>query len=156
MAQTLSGQSVSRDKSRDHINTRYARPPWAELILQPFRHFTYITTHSPTLPSLYLRHSSFSNPSVASPTSQFILHPFFCFSYVTAIHLTLIVPRGWQIGSKQPRIKCQKNSATHFVYFWSRKTPPIHIWNNLHKLQKQGQNLHIWMTSLSTTDCYKN
>ena len=55
-----------------------------ELILQPFRHFTYVTTHYPTLPSLYLRHSSFSNPSVASPTSQLILQPFFRFSYVTA------------------------------------------------------------------------
>ena len=54
------------------------------LILQPFRHFTYVTTHSPTLPSLYLCHSSFSNPSVASPTSQFILQPFFRFSYVTS------------------------------------------------------------------------
>ena len=40
------------------------------LILQPFHHFTYVTDHSPTLPSLYLRHSSFSNPSFASPTSQ--------------------------------------------------------------------------------------
>ena len=47
----------------------------AELILQLFRHFTYVTAHSPTLPSLYLRHSSFSNPSVASPTSQLILQP---------------------------------------------------------------------------------
>ena len=47
-----------------------------------FRHFTYVTTHFPTLPSFYLRHSSFSNPSVASPTSQFILQPFFRFSYV--------------------------------------------------------------------------
>ena len=37
----------------------------ALLILQPFHHFTYITAHSPTLPSLYLHHSSFSNPSVA-------------------------------------------------------------------------------------------
>ena len=35
-----------------------------------FRHFTYVTAHSPTLPSLYLRHSSFSNPFFASPTSQ--------------------------------------------------------------------------------------
>ena len=42
----------------------------AELILQPFRHFTYVTVHSPTLPSFYIRHSSFSNPSFASPTSQ--------------------------------------------------------------------------------------
>ena len=59
----------------------------AELILQPFRHFTYVTTHSPTLPSLYLRHSSFYNPSVASPTSQLILQPFFRFSYVTSSSL---------------------------------------------------------------------
>ena len=49
------------------------------LILQAFRHFTYVTSHSPTLPSHYLRHNSFSNPSVASPTSQLILQPFFRF-----------------------------------------------------------------------------
>ena len=60
----------------------------ALLILQPFRHFIYATAHSPTLPSLYVHHSSFSNPSVASPTSQFILQPFFCFSYVTGSSLT--------------------------------------------------------------------
>ena len=59
----------------------------ALLILQPFCHFTYITTHSPTLPSLYLHHSSFSNTSVASSTSQFILQPFFRFSYVTSSSL---------------------------------------------------------------------
>ena len=70
--------------------------------------------------------------------------------------LTLIVPRAWEIGYMQPCIKYQGKSATHFVYFWSRKTPPIHIWNNLHKLQKQGQSLHIRTTSPSTTDCYKN
>ena len=44
--------------------------------------------HSPTLTSLYLRHSSFSNPSVASPTSQLILQPFFHFSYFTCSSLT--------------------------------------------------------------------
>ena len=53
------------------------------LILQPFRHFAYVTARSPTLPSRYLRHSSFSNPSVASPMSQLILQLFFRFSYVT-------------------------------------------------------------------------
>ena len=57
------------------------------LILQPFRHFTYVTTHSPTLPSLYPHHNSFPNPSVASPTSQFILQPFFRFFYVTSSSL---------------------------------------------------------------------
>ena len=62
---------------------------WAQLILQPFRHFTYVTTHYPTLPSLYLRHSSFSNLSVASPKSQLILQPFRRFTYVTAHSPTL-------------------------------------------------------------------
>ena len=35
-------------------------------------------------PSIHLRHSSFSNPSVALPMSQLILQPFRCFIYVTA------------------------------------------------------------------------
>ena len=52
------------------------------LILQPFRHFTYVTAHSPTLPPLYLRHSSFSNPPFASPTSQ-------------ALHLRHLTSRLW-------------------------------------------------------------
>ena len=34
--------------------------------------------------SLHLRHNSFSNPSVASPTSQLILQAFSHFTYVTA------------------------------------------------------------------------
>ena len=62
----------------------------ALLILQRFRHFTYVTAHSPTLPPLYLRHSSFSNPSLASPTSQLILQPFRRFTYVTANSSTLL------------------------------------------------------------------
>ena len=67
----------------------------AKLILQTFLHFTYFTTHSPTLPSLYLHHSSFSNPSVASPTPQFILQPFFHFSYVTGSSLTFMLHTTW-------------------------------------------------------------
>ena len=39
--------------------------------------------HSPTFSSLHLRHNSFSNPSVALPTSQLILQPFRFFTYVT-------------------------------------------------------------------------
>ena len=46
--------------------------------------------HSPAFPSLHLRHSSFSNPSVALPTSQFILQYFRCFTYVTAHSPSLI------------------------------------------------------------------
>ena len=45
--------------------------------------------HSPTLTSLHLRHSSFSNPSAASPTSHVILQPFRCFTYVTGTSRTL-------------------------------------------------------------------
>ena len=44
--------------------------------------FTYVTAHSPTLTSLHLRHSTFSNPSAALPTSQFILQSFRCFTYI--------------------------------------------------------------------------
>ena len=49
-------------------------------------HFTYVTANSdsPSFPSLHLRHSSFSNPSLALPTSKLILEPFRCFTYVTA------------------------------------------------------------------------
>ena len=67
----------------DIIRPTLCRRSNRELILQPFRRFIYVTTYSPTLPSLYLHHSSLSNPSVASSTSQFIIQPFFRFSYVT-------------------------------------------------------------------------
>ena len=46
---------------------------WLENELQPFRHFTYVTTNSPTLPLLHLRHSS--------------LQLFFRISYVTGSSL---------------------------------------------------------------------
>ena len=44
---------------------------------------------SPTLPPLYIRHSSFYNPFVASPTWYLILQPFRRFIYVTA-HSTIL------------------------------------------------------------------
>ena len=62
--------------------------PTSQLILQAFRRSTYVTAHSPTLSSLYLRQNSFTNSSVASPTSQFILQLFFRFSYITGFSLT--------------------------------------------------------------------
>ena len=43
--------------------------PTSQLILQPFRRFTYVTAHSSTLPLLHLSHSTFSIPFFASPTS---------------------------------------------------------------------------------------
>ena len=56
--------------------------PTSQLILQPFHRFTYVTAHSQILPLLYLRHSSFSNPSFASPASQ-------------ALHLIHLESRPW-------------------------------------------------------------
>ena len=47
-------------------NELWRRP---SLILQPLHRFTYVTAHSPTLPPLYLRHSSMYSPYVVSPTS---------------------------------------------------------------------------------------
>ena len=61
--------------------------PTSQLILQPYRRFTYVAAHSPTLLSLYLRHNSFSNPPAASLMSHFILQHFFRFSYVTSSSL---------------------------------------------------------------------
>ena len=56
----------------------------SQLILQPYRRFTYVTAHSPTLPFLHLRQSSLSNPSFASPTSQ-------------ALHLIHLASRPWNL-----------------------------------------------------------
>ena len=78
-------EGLENELWRRWSNRRFGE--WALLIPQPFSHFTYVTTHSPTLLSLYLHHSSFSNPSVVSPTSQLILKLFFYFSYVTSSSL---------------------------------------------------------------------
>ena len=42
----------------------------AQFILEHFRRFSYTTAHSPTLPFLHLRDSSFFNPTFVSPTPQ--------------------------------------------------------------------------------------
>ena len=81
------------------------------LILQPYRHFTYVTAQSPTLPSLYLRHSSFSNTSAASPTSQFILQLFFHFSYVTSSSLNS--------PGEPPRPQGPRISSGHHYHYQS-------------------------------------
>ena len=49
-----------------------------------------VGTHSPSFPSLHLRHRSFYNPSVALPTSQLILQHFRCFIYVSVHSRTLL------------------------------------------------------------------
>ena len=62
--------SSSLNSPGELISNLSVTSPTSQLIIQPFRCFTYITAHSPTIPLLHLRHSSFSNPSFASPTSQ--------------------------------------------------------------------------------------
>ena len=70
---------------------------WSKYCCYPYRHlthgylgcFTYVTAHSLTLSLLHLRHSSYSNPSEASLTSQLILQPFRRFIYVTTHSPTL-------------------------------------------------------------------
>ena len=47
--------------------------------------------------------------------------------------------------------KMPGNSATHFVYFWSRKTLPYTHVKATSYIPQQGQSLHIWTSSLSTT-----
>ena len=47
---------------------------------QKFWSISMSSAHSPTFQSLHLHHNSFSNPSVALPTSELILQPFRCFT----------------------------------------------------------------------------
>ena len=65
-----------------------------------FRRFTYVTAHSPTLPSLYLRLQPFrcfiyvTAHSPTLPSLYLRLQPFRCFIYVTAhspTHLSLLL-----------------------------------------------------------------
>ena len=73
--------------------------PTSQLILQPFRCFTYVIAHFPTLFSLLLCHSSFSNPSFASPTSQ-------------ALHLRHLASRPWaSVKRFQNLSRCSINAT---------------------------------------------
>ena len=73
--------------------------PTSQLILQPFHHFTYVTAHSPTLPLLHLRPSSFSNSSFTSHMSQ-------------ALHLRHLMSHPW-LG----RCSCTKNMGWSLLIY---------------------------------------
>ena len=92
--------TLSLPLRHNSFSNPYVALPTSQIILQPFRCITYVTAHSPTFPLFHLRqcsfskpsvallcHSSFSNLSLASPTSQLILQPFFHF-YVIGTSLT--------------------------------------------------------------------
>ena len=70
----------------------------AQLILEAFRRLTYVIAHSPTLPSLYLRHSSFSNFSFACLASQ-------------DFHFRHLASRPWGV------CVCFNNTYDPLVYF---------------------------------------
>ena len=93
--------------------------PTSQLILQPFRCFTYVTVHSQTLPLLHLRHSSFSNPSFASATSQLILQPFRCFTYVTAHSPTLLLLHVHHSSFTNPSFASPTSQALHLIHLSS-------------------------------------
>ena len=89
MSSTHSPTFLSHHLRHNSFSNPSVALPTSQLILQPFRWFTYVTAHSPTLPLLHLRHSLFCNPSFTSSTSQLILQPFRRFTYVTAHSPTL-------------------------------------------------------------------
>ena len=90
----VAGPLVLHDNARPHIAdvvTKKTSRLWVASVTSCALQSIYesISAHSPTFPSLHLRHKSFSNPSVVLPTSQLILQPFSCFTYVTAHSPTL-------------------------------------------------------------------
>ena len=82
--------------------------------------------HSPTFPSLYLRNSSFYNPSVASPTPQLIHQVFIRFSCVTGSSLTS--PGELSISD----IDIFRSVVPTFQYPRHRNQPPVLSANSLH------------------------
>ena len=116
--------------------------PTSQLILQPFHRFAYVAAHSPTfkrrkrsptflslhlhhahsttLLSLHLRHSSFSNTSVALPTSQLILQPFCRFTYITAHSPTLPLLHLHHSSFSNPSFASPTSQALHLHHLASR------------------------------------
>ena len=96
--------------------------PTSQLILQPFLRFTYVPAHSPTLPLFHLRHSSFSNPSFASSTSQaeLILQPFRHFTYVTTHFPTLPSLYLRHSSFSNPSVASPTSHARHVLHLASR------------------------------------
>ena len=78
------------------------------------------SAHSPTFPSLHLRHNSFSNPSVALPTSQLILQSSFRYSYITAHSPTLPLLHLRHSSFSYPSFASPTSHALHLIHLASR------------------------------------
>ena len=103
-----------------------------------WRRFTYVTAHSPTLPPLHLRRNSFSNPSVALPTSQLILQPFRHFTYITAhsptlpsLHLRHSSFSNPSVTSPTSQLVLQPFRRFTYVTAHSPTLPSLHLRRNL-------------------------
>ena len=99
----------SFDNEQSLFSNLSVASPTSQLILQPLRRFTYVRAHSPTLPLLRIRHSSFSNPSFASPTSA-------------AFHLRHLASRPWDkcqetLGPQAPRPRTSFGRHNHHFIF---------------------------------------
>ena len=81
--------------------------------------FDKVRAHSPTFLSLHLRHNSFSNPSVALPTSQLILQPFHCFTYIAVYSPTLLSLLLRHSSFSNPSLASPTSQVLHLIHLAS-------------------------------------
>ena len=74
---------------RSLILQSFVASPTSQLILQPFRRFTYVTVRSITVPLLHLRHRHFTYFTAHSPTllQLYLCHSSASFSNPSSLHL---------------------------------------------------------------------
>ena len=80
--------------------------------------------HYPTFQSLHLRYNSFSNPSVALPTSQLIVQPFRRFTQVTAHSPTFPLLHLRHSSFLNPSFASPTSQALQLRYLASRLLVP--------------------------------
>ena len=120
-------QSYLQYNEQSSFSNLSVTSPTSQLILQPIRRFTYITTHSQTLPLLHLRHSSFSNPFVASTSSSFS-NPSFASPMSQALHLTHLCSFS-NISVTSPTLKLTLQPFLRFTHAAARSPtlPLLHL-----------------------------
>ena len=102
------------------------------------------SAHSPNFPSHLLRHSSFSNPSVALPTSQIILQTFPRFTYVTDHSPTLPLLHLQHSSFSNPSFASPTSQDFHLRHLASRS-----YFYPLSANSPSFQSLHLHQISFS-------
>ena len=97
------------------------------LILQPLYRFTNVIAHSPTLPPLYLRHSSFYNPFAASTTSQTLRLRHSSFSNPSAASSTYSSFYNPSVASPTSQLILQPFRRLTYVTGHFRNLPLLHL-----------------------------